>query len=131
MTQGETDLEAMLSTIVVDRRPGSYCFVAAEHHLEAHAEASVREDEGLCLVVPVDVAVNSGQQPDFVAAWLTLRVHSALQAVGLTAAVSRVLTEANIACNVLAGRLHDHLLVPEADAERAIQAIESLRKPSN
>jgi len=54
-------------------------------------------------------------------------VHSTLDAVGLTAAMSRVLTEHNIPCNVLAGYYHDHLLVPLELADQAIAALESLR----
>ena len=50
-------------------------------------------------------------------AWLTLSIQSSLEAVGLTAAVSARLAERDIACNVLAGYHHDHLLVPVARAD--------------
>ena len=63
---------------------------------------------------------------DFVAAWVTLEVHSELEAVGLTAAVSRALTQARISCNVLAGFHHDHLLVPVGDAARALEVLSEL-----
>ncbi len=53
-------------------------------------------------------------------------MHSSLEAVGLTAAVSAALTEAKISCNVLAGFHHDHLLVPVADAERALEVLHEL-----
>ena len=55
-------------------------------------------------------------------------VYSALEAVGLTAAVAKVLTEAEIPCNVIAARHHDHILVPEHRAVEAIQVISSLVK---
>jgi len=61
-----------------------------------------------------------------VAAWLTLRVHSALSAVGLTAAVAGALTRIGVSCNVVAAFYHDHLFVAEADAERALAALEEL-----
>ena len=61
---------------------------------------------------------------DYVAAWITLQVHSALDAVGLTSAVSRVLAEAGLSCNVIAGYHHDHLLV---SAERGHEAVALLR----
>lgn len=57
-------------------------------------------------------ADQTGLPYEFVAGWITLEVRSALDAVGLTSAVSAALTQAGISCNVLAGYHHDHLLVP-------------------
>ena len=53
------------------------------------------------------------------------RVALALEAVGLTAHVSRVLAERDIPCNVLAGYHHDHLLVPVGRADEAIALLSS------
>ncbi len=55
-----------------------------------------------------------------------MRVHSALDAIGMTAAISAALTEAAISCNVLAGYHHDHLLVPADRAADAIAVLEQL-----
>ena len=123
---GETDLAHMLATISVERRPEAYCFLTEANDLAPLAAATVGEAEGLTVVVTVDQARRAGHQPEFVAAWLTLRVHSALEAVGLTAAFSRVLADAGIPCNVIAGYHHDHLLVPVDRADEAVAAIESL-----
>lgn len=60
------------------------------------------------------------------AAWITLQAYSALDAVGLTAAVSRVLTEAGISANVVAGYVHDHLFVPQERADEALHALAAL-----
>ena len=54
-------------------------------------------------------------------------MHSALDAVGLTAAVAGALAEAGISCNVLAGAHHDHLLVPVDRADDALVALAQLR----
>ncbi len=127
---GETDLDQMLAAIAVDRRPGAYCFVTGRPELAEAAIATIHEDEGVAAVVPLDVARSHGVEPGFVAAWLTLRVHSALEAVGLTAAFSAALTQHGISCNVIAGYHHDHLLVPVDRVEDAIAAIEALRGDS-
>ena len=116
----------MLSTISVDRRSELFCFLTDVDHLLELAEATVREEEGTTVVVPVDLARSHGIDPDLLMSWLTLQVHSSLEAVGLTAAVSRALAEAEIPCNVIAGFHHDHLLVPADRADAAIAAIEAL-----
>jgi hypothetical protein len=46
--------------------------------------------------------------------------------VGLTAAVSGVLADAGISCNILAGFHHDHLLVPEDDLDSALEVLVNL-----
>lgn len=126
---GDTDLAAMLAGLRVHARPGEYVFVTvadADPGLIAAAAASVREDEGLtCVLARVDAEAR-GLHHGFVAAWLTLEVRSALHAVGLTAAVAGALAGRGIACNVLAGFHHDHLLVPadrRADALAALAAL--------
>lgn len=104
-------------------------FVAApaERLASLPALATIREDEGWTAVLRVEDADAAQLAYDFVAAWITLTVHSDLAAVGLTAAVSRALADAGIACNVLAGLHHDHLLVPESRADDALAAIRALR----
>jgi hypothetical protein len=86
---------------------------------DVHVAAMVTESS-------VADARRMGLVPEFVAAWLTLNVDSALDAVGLTAAVSGVLAAEGIPCNVLAGYHHDHLLVPIESAERAMAALNAL-----
>lgn len=61
-----------------------------------------------------------------VAAWIALQVHSALYAVGLTAAVSSALAEAGVSCNVIAGYHHDHLLVPFERGQEALTILRAL-----
>jgi uncharacterized protein len=102
------------------RRPGEFVFVEGGEP----AEATVREDEGLTVVLRRERADELGLPYDYVAAWITLRVESALEQVGLTALFSQALADAGISCNVLAGLHHDHLLVP---ADRAHEAVEVLR----
>ena len=59
-----------------------------------------------------------------------MQVHSALDAVGFTAAFSRALSDAGIPSNVVAAHYHDHVFVPATDAERAMQALRALRDRS-
>jgi len=127
---GSTDLHAMLATLEATARPDDYVFLAvdADHPIVALAEATIREEEALTIVVRRRDADAHGLVYEFVAAWLTLTVHSSLEAIGLTAAFSRALGDAGISCNVLAGYHHDHLLVPASDRDIALDAIRALRQ---
>jgi uncharacterized protein len=107
------------------RRPGEFVFVVADDG--AGAEATVREDEGLTVVLARERADELGLPYDYVAAWITLRIDSTLEQVGLTAQFSRALADAGISCNVLAGVHHDHLLVPADRADEAIETLCALR----
>jgi hypothetical protein len=125
---GERDLSILLHDLDVERREGIYTFVSGEWPVLApEAHAVVIEPEGKSYVVTVDDARRAGALVEFEGAWLTLTVHSALDAVGLTAAVSGVLADAGIACNMLAGFHHDHLLVPVDRADEAIGLLRGLR----
>lgn len=124
----EMNLQALLAGMHPVQREGEYVYVLWPHGrpLAAGIQAAVREAEGLTVVLPRAEADRQGLSYDFVGAWITLQIHSDLEAVGLTAAVSRALTEARISCNVLAGFHHDHLLVPVADAPRALEVLAEL-----
>lgn len=124
----EMNLQALLAGMHPVQREGEYVYVLWPHGrpLAAGIEAAVREAEGLTVVLPRAEADRQGLSYDFVGAWITLQIHSDLEAVGLTAAVSRALSEARISCNVLAGFHHDHLLVPVADAPRALEVLAEL-----
>lgn len=124
----EKDLHTLIATMRPELRDGEFVYALWPHGkpLAGAIAAAVREAEGLTVVLPRAEADSLGLSYDFVAAWITLQVHSPLEAIGLTAAVSAALTESKISCNVLAGFHHDHLLVPVADADRALEALHEL-----
>lgn len=97
----------------------AFCALPADAPVPAGTVAWFREAEGISVVVPVEVARGLDLAVDGEMAWITLEVHSALDAVGLTAAVSSALASEGIPCNVIAALRHDHLFVPAAQAEAA------------
>jgi uncharacterized protein len=128
MTEG--DISRLLTNLSVSRRPGRWCMITSMIvPADVTVAATVVEDEGVTCVVSADDAGRLGEVPEFVAAWLTLDVKSSLDVVGLTAAVSTALAAGGIPCNVLAGYHHDHLLVPDTEAERAMAILVGLRSP--
>jgi hypothetical protein len=127
---GLTDLDEMLASLEPVLRDGEFVFVSvnAEQARTLPAEATIREDEGMTVVLRREHADAAGLGYDFVARWITLTVNSSLAAVGLTAAFATALGDEGISCNVLAAFHHDHILVPVDDAERALDALRELAR---
>ncbi|WP_343350817.1 ACT domain-containing protein [Pseudomonas sediminis] len=130
---GETNLARLLQSMTPRLNPGQYvfCCVPAEHDCSGlQPIASLRETEGLSLVLTREVADAHGLHYDYIAAWITLEVHSSLAAVGLTASFSAALAQAGISCNVVAGFHHDHIFVPNERAEKALSSLRALSAAS-
>ena len=88
---GETDLDLMLATLAVQRRPGVFTYIAVEvptTGLIAAAHAVIKEGRLTTIVLPIEAAERAGQKNTGQFAWLTLTVQSSLDAVGLTAAAA-------------------------------------------
>jgi hypothetical protein len=126
---GETSLNTLLRCMSPELNDGDYVFCSlSDASLIAGVEVlgSFREREGLTVIIERQQAEALGLPFDYVAAWITLNVHSALEAVGLTAAFATALGQAGISCNVIAGFYHDHLFVGKNDAEKALAVLRDL-----
>ena len=108
---GDTDLDRLLAGMAPLLHPTRYVFVTDPPD-GLPSLATIREDEGLSAIVTADDADAHGLTGEFPCAGITLRVHSALEAVGFLAAVTRALADAGIGTNPVAGFHHDHLFVP-------------------
>jgi hypothetical protein len=117
MTATVRDLAGMLAGMAPALDARRWAFVALQGEAPAEAFALIREDEGLAAIVPQDGG-------DF--ARITLMVYSALDGVGLTAAVASALAARGIACNVVAGFHHDHLFVPWERRDEALNVLQRL-----
>ena len=110
--------------------PGEYVFTSVDGDYGDFAEltplASFVETEGMTLVVPKANAIAGQLDFDSIFRVITLRVHSSLEAVGLTAAVATKLAEKGISANVIAAYYHDHILVPSDKSELAMEALSEL-----
>lgn len=122
------DTAAMIAGMDPVLDPGPWVFAAFPPDraaaLAPRAFALIREDEAVTLILPQDVARDAGADVSLPMARITLRVHSALDGVGLTAAVASALAGLGIPCNMVAGYHHDHAFVP---ADRADEAMAVLR----
>lgn len=120
MARPVSDLQAMLAGMEpVCLDDGGWVFVHEDgEELTEPPFAIIHEGEG---VTVIRQAAPTDESPVF--ARITLQVHSDLEGVGLTAAVSAALAKAGIACNVVAGLHHDYIFVPQV---RQLQALEIL-----
>jgi hypothetical protein len=125
---GEHDLDILISSMEPIRRDGRFVLVSVSsvRAMSLPSLATVHEHEAVTAVLRQEDADSRHLRYDVVCGWITLHVHSAIDAVGLTAAFSTALADAGIGSNVLAGYYHDHLLVPIDDVDRALQVLHEL-----
>ena len=128
---GEKNLDKLLNGMSPILLAEAYVFCSFEKanygdHIDLEPIGAVMESEGLTLVIPKTKADEHGIGYKSAYRCITLNIHSSLDAVGLTAAVSTKLAENDISANVLAGYFHDHIFVQSELAEKAIAAINEL-----
>ncbi len=126
---GETNLEILLKNMKPELNAGEYVFCQADSWdqiISLQPVGCFHEREGWTMILPREKADALGISYTMTCTWITLTVHSALEAVGLTAAFAKALTESHISCNVVAAFYHDHIFVPVKDSQRAMQVLRML-----
>lgn len=130
---GETNLKKILSGLKPRLNKGQYVFCVVQKFSEINPSEilmTFKEEEGYTIVMKKRKADQLGLAYSAVFSWITLTIHSSLNAVGLTAAFSKALSEKSISCNVVAAFFHDHVFVSKSDANRAMLALRNLSKRS-
>lgn len=125
---GEEDLENLLALLQPSLLSGEFvfCTVGSKKYAdfaELQPLASYQEDEGLSLVLSKEAADGAGLSYESIFSCISLMVHSSLDAVGLTAAVSSKLAANSISSNIVAAFHHDHVFVPKNKARLALQVL--------
>lgn len=126
-----SDLTELLRSMQPVLNDGAYYFVTLPENCDlplTDTVATIREREGLSVVIGEEIALARGLQNDFRSAWITLNAYSDLAVVGLTAAFAKALGQVGISCNVVAGNLHDHIFVPYEQADLAMQTLLALQQ---
>lgn len=127
------DLDVLLASLHAERQPGAYAFCVLPPGVSPASVDAIglfREREGVTAILRAETAAAMGLTVVFRAAWITLTVHSDLEAVGLTAAVAAALAAEDVSCNVVAAVHHDHLFVPIDRADAAMAALDRLQASS-
>ena len=126
---GETNLQRLLKDMHPRLNAGKYVYCTVESKdraMQLEPLCLFAEEESVTVILPTGQADSLGLPYSTVFAWITLTVHSSLEAVGLTAAVANALAGANISCNVVAAYYHDHIFVPIQDAALAMTLLQTL-----
>jgi len=123
---GESNLDTLLKTMKPKLNMGAFVFCSVKELSLVNLKETVlffKEEEGYTIIVKKEVADTLKLDYTFISSWITLTVHSSLEAVGLTAAFSKALADNGIGCNVVAAFYHDHIFVPIQDTDKAMAVL--------
>jgi len=126
---GETDLDKLLGGMSAELVDGLYVFATiADGVVPTGVKPKMlfQEAEGLTLILLEEEAAEHELSYEFPSRMITLNIHSALEAVGFLARITKHLAKLGMGVNPVSGFYHDHLFVPDGREHDAISALEEL-----
>ena len=134
-----TDTLEMISTMAPLLHSRAYVYAKLSSDISStdlvevlpYAHSMFNETEGISLLLPIGVYDKNRslfRKASAPLSHIELQVYSSLEGVGLTASVSSALAAAEIPCNMVAAFNHDHVFVPEDDAEAALEVLKGVAR---
>ncbi|GHC59187.1 ACT domain-containing protein [Ulvibacter litoralis] len=128
---GEKNLEVLLKSMKPKLNLGEFVFCKTKNLEQLNLSQIImtfKEEESITIIAEKEIADQLDLDYSFVASWITLTVHSSLEAVGLTAAFSNALSKNGISCNVVAAYYHDHIFVDKKNTDKAMEVLNAFSK---
>jgi hypothetical protein len=132
--KGESNLTTLLKTMKPTLNIGEFVFCSVNDLSIVDLKETVlifKEEEAITIIIKKEIADRLQLDYSFISSWITLTVHSSLEAVGLIAAFSKALSENRISCNVVAAFYHDHIFIDKKDTEKAMAVLNKLSSIEN
>jgi uncharacterized protein len=129
MVGGETNLSVLIKNMQPVLNDGQYVFCSVPTIAAFDLDKILfffKEKEGFTIVLEKTYADTEGALYTSTFAWITLLIHSSLDAVGLTAAFSNALADNGLSCNVVAGFYHDYVFVQYDLGQKAVAVLQKL-----
>ncbi len=123
---GEKNLQIILADMnpILDKE--TYVFLSVPHDKNTAPRnpiLSFRENQGQAYIASLEDAETCDLPYIYRSKRITLTVHSSLEAVGFLAAITTKLAAQGISVNPVSAFFHDHLFVPEQDANKALETL--------
>lgn len=123
----ETNLSTLLKTLNPVLSTEEYVFCTTKEPFEKliglNPWAIIQEEESSTIIVTKEKADVTCLEYQGIFKRITLTVNSSLSAVGLTAVVTKKLSENHIAANIIAGYYHDHIFILKENGEKALELL--------
>ncbi|MEM6408259.1 MAG: ACT domain-containing protein [Pseudomonadota bacterium] len=125
--------EANLTRLIESMQPvladGEFVFATSNDPVDLggiRPQMQFHEAEGVTYILRMEDAKRLGLRYEFPCKMISLNVHSALDAVGFLAAITKALAAKGMGVNPVSGFFHDHLFVPEGREEDAMSTLHAL-----
>lgn len=130
---GETNLDRLIASMQAVLHPETFVFATigtGPIPPGAQIVMQFQEAEGTTLILPMAQAEALNLRHEYPCRMITLNIHSALEAVGFLARITNALAAEGMSVNPVSAFFHDHLFVPVAQAELAMEVLGRISKES-